>query len=235
MRCMLLQNDDGEAEDVWSLPWATRLIDFGLSKHSKDHTLDGHASIDVHSIPWMAPEMFIAAQHLKASDVYGLGMVIWEVLSTHKPPTYNMQTYIATGLAFTGATSDSPGPCEEQLAELLSMHERMEHGALMRKLHGVSCPVLPEIVDLIRDTQRYRPEDRISAAEAARRLAKLEVACADIAPGIVPRDDQELARYWRDTADVEEEADSDLAPFSSTSSVADGDSVTPPWVEQVSV
>lgn len=214
---------------MWSLPWATRLIDFGLSKHSMDQTLDAHASIDVHSIPWMAPEMFISTQHLQASDVYGLGMVIWEVLSTHKPPSSNIQTYIATGLAFSGATSDSPGPCEAELVQLLSMHERGDTAVLMRKLHGVPCPVLPELVHLIRDTQRYRPQDRITAAEAARRLAKLEALCADVPPGAVPQEDQELARYWRDTADAVEEVDVDLAPFSSTSSMAEGEDVTPGW------
>lgn len=229
-----MQNEDGDAEDVWSLPWATRLIDFGLSKHSLEaQPLDAHASIDVHSIPWMAPEMFISTQHLQASDVYGLGMVIWEVLSTHNPPTSYMQTYIATGLAFSGATSDSPGPCEQDLAQLVNMHERGDTAVLMRKLHGVPCPVLPELVALIRDTQRYQPQDRITAAEVARRLAKLEAACADVPPGVVPRDDQELARYWRDTADAVQEADCELAPFSSTSSMAEGDEIASPWLQQI--
>eukprot|EP00892_Ulva_mutabilis_P003035 jgi/Ulvmu1/12732/UM095_0037.1 len=226
-------NDDGEVEDVWSLPWATRLIDFGLSKHSRDQPLDAHSSIDVHSIPWMAPEMFISMQHLKASDVYGLGMVIWEVLSTHKPPTSNMQTFIATGLAFSGATSNSPGPCETELSQLLQMHESGNTAVLMRKLHGVLCPVLPELVDLIRDTQRYRPQDRITAAEVARRLAKLETACAAVPPGMVPREDQELARYWRETGEAEEESELDLVPFSSTSSMVEGDENPPPWLQYV--
>ena len=229
----MLQNDDGETEDVWSLPWATRLIDFGLSKHSKDQPLDAHASIDVHSIPWMAPEMFISTQHLKASDVYGLGMVIWEVLSTHKPPTSHMQTYIATGLAFSGATRESPGPCEAELSQLLHMHESGDTAVLMRKLHGVPCPVLPELVGLIRDTQRYRPQDRITAAEVTRRLAKLETACSRVPPGVVPREDQELARYWRETAEAVDDADQDLAPFSSTSSVAEADYRGSPWPQHI--
>jgi serine/threonine protein kinase len=63
-----VQLEDGEEAQMWSLPWSTRLIDFGLSKrYAADASgLNAACTIDTHSIAWMAPETFSSAQHLQA-------------------------------------------------------------------------------------------------------------------------------------------------------------------------
>jgi serine/threonine protein kinase len=228
-----VQDEDGNEVCLWSLPWATRLIDFGLSKHglNMEHPIDAKASIDVHSIPWMAPETFMSTQHKQASDVYSFGMVLWEILTTHKPPTTGIQTYIATGMAFVGATRTSPGPCEDGLAELLALQARGEDATLMRKLHGMPCPVLEPLVELIRATHRYSPQDRITAADAARELAKLEADCQNYPVGCVPKNSQEMARYWMETYNRSEEAE-ELRPFSSSSTLST--EVESSWTKYVS-
>ena len=54
VRCV--QSDDEDVMEVWSLPWATRLIDFGLSKNgvARGGQSAAGASIDMHSLPWLS-------------------------------------------------------------------------------------------------------------------------------------------------------------------------------------
>ena len=77
-----VQAEDGTVEVQWALPWSTRLIDFGLSKRFAPDavaSLSAACTLAPHSVAWMAPETFTAARHTRASDVYSLGMVLWEV------------------------------------------------------------------------------------------------------------------------------------------------------------
>jgi serine/threonine protein kinase len=213
-----MQDEDGATLELWSLPWATRLIDFGLSKNgvARSSQSAATASIDMHSLPWMAPEMILGSQHLQSSDVWGLGMVLWELLTTHSPPARALPAFVPGSLS--SACADTPrNPCEAALVELLELERDGKSAALIRKLHGVPCPVLREVVDLIRATQRIEPSDRISAAEVAARLAELESQCREAHSGLLlAPEDQGLARYWMEFESVSEE---ELLPFSSTSSL----------------
>lgn len=218
-----VQNDDGDVLEVWSLPWATRLIDFGLSKNgvARGGGDPATASIDMHSLPWMAPEIIQGSQHLQSGDVYGLGMVLWELLTTHKPPVRTLPSFVAGGKDGSGS-QDTAGPCEPALLEMQRLESQGRTADLMRKLHGVPCPVLSEIFDVIQATQCCDPHDRISAAEVAQRLADLEVKCQSqpVEPSFM--DDDVLARYWRESGSVREEEltpFSDLTPFSSSSTL----------------
>jgi serine/threonine protein kinase len=217
-----VQNDDEEVLEVWSLPWATRLIDFGLSKNGvarggKDPAAQ---SIDMHSLPWMAPEIIRGSQHLKSGDVYGLGMVLWELLTTHKPPVRTLPSFVACGNSTS--SQDASGSCSAALIEMLRLEEQGRTADLMRKLHGVPCPVLPEVFRVIEATQCSDPHERISASEVAQRLADLEAKCQELPVAPIFMEDDGLARYWRDTSSVDEEEltpFSDLSPLSSACSV----------------
>ena len=221
VRCM--QSEEGDVVELWSLPWATRLIDFGLSKNgvARGGQSAATASIDMHSLPWMAPEIIQGGQHLQAGDVYGLGMVLWELLTTHQPPVRTLPSFVAED-AGTVAEQDAAGPCAPALLEMQRLEAEGSTGELMRKLHGVPCPVLPEIFGVIQATQRRCPEDRITAAEVAQQLAELELKCQAHAQEPVFGEDDGLARYWRDSGSVGDEEltpFSDLTPFSSCSTL----------------
>jgi serine/threonine protein kinase len=211
-----VQQEGGEEMQMWSLPWSTRLIDFGLSKrYGQDHGgLNATCTIDTHSIAWMAPETFASSQHLQASDVYSLGMVLWEVMTLSMPPTARIATYVASGQAFVGASCASPGPCEEQLAELLALDASGDDAALVRKCHGVACPVLEPLVKIIRSTHRYFPADRLTAAQVACELGKLEKLCLGLPPRRVPTTGEHMLGYWRASGSLAESSIETFRTFS---------------------
>jgi serine/threonine protein kinase len=219
---LYVQTHDGDVLEVWSLPWATRLIDFGLSKNgvARGGQDPATASIDMHSLPWMAPEIIQGSQHLQSGDVYGLGMVLWELLTTHKPPVRTLPSCLAGGKN-ASVSQDTAGPCAPALLEMQQLEAQGRTGDLMRKLHGVPCPVLSEIFDVIQATQCSNPRDRLSAAEVAQRLADLEAKCQSLPVEAISMEDG-LARYWREPDSVREEdytPFSELTPFSSSSTL----------------
>jgi serine/threonine protein kinase len=225
-----MQNDDDELLEVWSLPWATRLIDFGLSKNgvARGGQNSTTLSIDMHSLPWMAPEIIQGSQHLQSGDVYGLGMVLWELLTTHKPPVRTLPSFVANGDHDTGS-KDAAGPCASALLEMQQLQAQGRTADLMRKLHGVPCPVLSEVSDLIQATQHRDPRERISASEVAQRLADLEAKCQALPAEQIFVEDDGLARYRRETSgyameDEELTPFSDLTPFSSACSLREAES-----------
>ncbi|CAI2190370.1 2049_t:CDS:1, partial [Funneliformis geosporum] len=57
------------------------LSDIGISKSSISN--DDHEIYGI--IPYIAPEIFQGQQYTKASDVYGFGMIMWELLTGRRP------------------------------------------------------------------------------------------------------------------------------------------------------
>lgn len=222
---MCVQGDDEDILEVWSLPWSTRLIDFGLSKNgvARGGSDTATTSIDMHSLPWMAPEIIQGSEHLQSGDVYGLGMVLWELLTTHQPPVRTLPSVIRPDReGFREKRQEAAGPCVPALREMQQLHEQGKTAELMRKLHGVPCPVLSDIFDIVRSTQCSDPSQRLSAAAVAQRLAELESRCSSLPAEVVAMDDEGLARYFRDPDAAMDEAMtpfSDLTPFSSSSTL----------------
>jgi serine/threonine protein kinase len=63
----------------------TLLTDFGLSKVATDSAGHGKGKGSYGIVPYMAPELLQGAPYSKATDIYALGMVMWE-LSAGEPP-----------------------------------------------------------------------------------------------------------------------------------------------------
>ncbi|RIA84591.1 kinase-like domain-containing protein [Glomus cerebriforme] len=55
--------------------------DFGLSKSAIDDDDDEIYGI----IPYVAPEIFQGQKYTKASDIYGFGMIMWELMTGRRP------------------------------------------------------------------------------------------------------------------------------------------------------
>jgi serine/threonine protein kinase len=59
-----------------------KIGDLGLSRHAKDNSLDN----EIYGvIPYIAPEIFKGSAFSKKSDIYSLGMIMWELTTGCKP------------------------------------------------------------------------------------------------------------------------------------------------------
>jgi mitogen-activated protein kinase kinase kinase 13 len=64
-----------------------KIADFGLSKEIDDLTISKTASKGILGTPrWMAPEVLKSEKYSFASDIYSLGMVIWEIVAQETVP-----------------------------------------------------------------------------------------------------------------------------------------------------
>jgi hypothetical protein len=115
------------------------------------------------------------------------------------PPTAKIASYIASGQAFASSSRDAVGPCDAALSEILALHAVGNAAALVRRCHGVMCPVLEPLVELIRRTHRFEAADRPAATEVAAELARLEAACRNVPPPRVPSTGEHMLSYWRDS------------------------------------
>ena len=62
-----------------------KLSDFGLAQVKSESTRQSSGNV-AGTLPWMAPELFDrGAKSTEASDVYALGMVLWEMSSYNTP------------------------------------------------------------------------------------------------------------------------------------------------------
>ena len=64
------------------------ICDFGLSRLTKDSGLGLRMLATGHKFPirWMAPEVFTESQYDFASDVWSLGVVLWQMLTHQEQP-----------------------------------------------------------------------------------------------------------------------------------------------------
>src|SRR6266496_3936481 len=72
--------------------------DLGLSKSSLDDEEDN----EIYGIiPYVAPEIFQGQKYTKASDIYGFGMIMWELMTGRRPFwDRDHDTNLITGIIF---------------------------------------------------------------------------------------------------------------------------------------
>ncbi|POG67749.1 kinase-like domain-containing protein [Rhizophagus irregularis DAOM 181602=DAOM 197198] len=61
------------------------LGDFGLSKSATEITDDDNNKENYGIIPYMDPETFKGKKYTKESDIYSLGMIMWEFMTSRRP------------------------------------------------------------------------------------------------------------------------------------------------------
>jgi len=75
-----------------------KLADFGESKESRDHMTARQAG----TLHWMAPEVIRERGYSKASDVYSLSVVVWEILTQQEPykgiPLHEVPMRVVAGM-----------------------------------------------------------------------------------------------------------------------------------------
>jgi serine/threonine protein kinase len=62
-----------------------RIGDLGLSKSATAESTDDDNNENYGIIPYMAPEIFQGQKYTEASDIYSLGMIMWEVMTGRRP------------------------------------------------------------------------------------------------------------------------------------------------------
>ena len=137
---VLLQERDGELH--------AKLSDFGLST-LKRSLLHGEGVVG--SLPWLAPEIVAGGEYSKASDVYSLGLVLYE-LATGKAPFFDLPGKPAK-------------PSAQQIKEWIIAGERPWNYL------PENCP--DEFAQLIRDCCAEDPNGRPAVSVVAQRLEAL--------------------------------------------------------------
>ncbi|MBX2799269.1 MAG: protein kinase [Myxococcales bacterium] len=127
-----------------------RLLDFGIALfNSADRNAETHSDVMVGSMPYMAPERFVARSKHAAVDVFGLGCCAFEALG---PSAFLADLRL-----------------RELTALALSEDDYTAH--LDRRLAQLAQP--PDLVDLVRACLSYRPSARPSAPSVVERCEAL--------------------------------------------------------------
>lgn len=92
-----------------------KVADFGLSvikSNSTGQSKKGGGHGAAGTLPWMAPELFERKPNSSESDIYSLGMVLWEILS-RKVPFEEALPAVIVGMVLTGKREELPENCPE--------------------------------------------------------------------------------------------------------------------------
>jgi len=100
-----------------------KLTDFGLSKIKTESTGTSNLSNQpVGTLKWMAPELFMRkAQHTLKSDIYSLGMTLWELVSRKCPFDDAITATTAVKWVQDGQREEIPSDCPSDLAKLITI------------------------------------------------------------------------------------------------------------------
>ncbi|CAF4573988.1 unnamed protein product [Rotaria sp. Silwood1] len=70
----------GRSQDI-----LVKIGDFGLAKIRHETSCQSSKNTSVGTLPWKAPELLKMGKHTEASDVYALGIVLWELATGCEP------------------------------------------------------------------------------------------------------------------------------------------------------
>ena len=145
-----------------------KVCDFGLAEIRRETLLQSTSMPSlqdiVGSFAWKAPELFVPhGQHTKQSDVYSLGMVLWE-LATGRRPWYEYDdeaiilVHIKSGERPT-IPSDVPEPYQQWIQEAwhADPQKRPSCFQLMERIHSEMNPPVQRRENKFTDLPRAQP------------------------------------------------------------------------------
>jgi len=126
-----------------------KLTDFGLAKIKYETTSTPSSNQQVGTLLWMAPELFKSnAQCTQKSDIYSLGMTLWELVTRKRPFKDAINTAIAAQWVQEGQREEIPADCPPKMAKLITFCWNQE---------ASERPTADEIVQLL-----LAPEEELS-------------------------------------------------------------------------
>ena len=110
---------DLKPANIMLLPIGTvRILDFGLAK-ARDHSL-GTTSVRLGTVSYMSPEQIRAADLDGRADLWALGVVLYEMLTGHKPFRGDEKVTIADAILH-----DTPDPPSRHRREVSTVLDRL--------------------------------------------------------------------------------------------------------------
>ena len=139
---------------------AVRLLDFGIAKlldaPGRDNTTETtRAGMRAFTLHYAAPEQILGEQVTTATDVYSLGVVLYELLTGLKPYRIRRDTDAEWEEAIIGSEPTRPSIATRGRADLISRSERRLSRVLSGDLDNITLKALHK-----------RPEDRYLSVEA---------------------------------------------------------------------
>ncbi|CAF2841930.1 unnamed protein product [Rotaria sp. Silwood2] len=96
-----------------------KVADFGLAKIRYETLRQSSLDHSVGTLPWKAPEVLKMGKHTEASDVYALGVVLWE-LGTGREPYEEADDATICAFVLRGDRLDIPTNIPHSFAEMIS-------------------------------------------------------------------------------------------------------------------
>ncbi|CAF3699535.1 unnamed protein product [Adineta steineri] len=96
-----------------------KIADFGLAKIRYEISRQSSHNSSVGTLPWKAPELLKMAKHTEASDVYALGIVLWE-LATECEPYEDSDESTISAFVLRGDRLNIPATIPNLFAELIT-------------------------------------------------------------------------------------------------------------------
>ncbi|CAF0817135.1 unnamed protein product [Rotaria sp. Silwood1] len=104
----------GRSQDI-----LVKIGDFGLAKIRHETSCQSSKNTSVGTLPWKAPELLKMGKHTEASDVYALGIVLWELATGCEPYEESDESTISAFVQ-RGDRLDIPPTTPMLFAELIS-------------------------------------------------------------------------------------------------------------------
>ena len=114
-----------------------KVADFGLAKIRLETSRQSSRSSSVGTLPWKAPELLKMGKHTEASDIYALGVVLWE-LATECEPYEEADDATISAFVLRGDRLPIPKNIPSSFADLISrawVHEPERRPTCQRLLN----------------------------------------------------------------------------------------------------
>lgn len=169
----VLHRDLRSMNVVITRDWTAKVTDVGMSRFVDQVSSRSAGTLHHGSNPrWMAPEILRNQPFTEASDVYGLGTILWEMMVWHHP-WENLE--LTAQVVFARLSSDLEVPREQEWDRLPG--PRPLHHDTLPRFASLTCrclsvdpssrPPISEIVSLLMELEYQEPSTTESEASAA--------------------------------------------------------------------
>jgi len=183
----MLHRDLRTMNVVVTKDWTAKVTDVGMSRFADQVSSRSAGTMGRSNIRWMPPEILHRQPFTKASDVYGLGTILWEMMVWHHP----WKDFETEGqIAFARVSSDLEVPSEAEWDGLpgprpLHQDTLPQFAALAARCLSIEPFARPPIEDIfktLQELERQEPEDQEPRKDSEARVCCI---CKDKSPCMV--------------------------------------------------